>query len=402
MITESSLSVALALAAVAPVDGVSVVARAAPVTVFPLRVVLARLLTLPGTDDAAHAVPVTLTGGAGGEVPLLVVLGAGVAAGPGPGPRPGQGHGAVGVSVVLAVPGEGARHSALLAGAEPVALAGVTPAAGGVTVTAGAGVVAEAEIGQAAVGLPRALLEMCRPVHALAVWEGGEVGVPVHTHLHVVAPHTHRVGAVCAALPGRAGHWAGRLGVFLAAALLTVVTARHETLPLPALLLAVPVTLVGTAAALAGVQVGADLLGLALRALGGVPGDLDVLQLGTFLLVTAVTAPHTPGRGGQAGLTGALASAHAAAVPLLRQTLLHTRLLAPCLLQPPHLTGPGLHVPDTLDAVPGGETLLPLLQVAALPGTEPHQVILGLSVEPSVDVDTGIVEHRGVTKPVQV
>ena len=104
--------------------------------------------------------------------------------------------------MVLAVPCQGARHSSLLAGAQTIALARVTPAAGRVTVTAGAGVVTQAQVGQARVGLPGALLEVCGPVHALTIWEGGEVSVPVNTHLHVVTPHTHRAGAVLTGLPG--------------------------------------------------------------------------------------------------------------------------------------------------------------------------------------------------------
>ena len=401
VITESPLPVTLALAAVPAVDRMTEVARTAPLAVLALSVVLARLLTLPGTGDAADTVTVTLTGRAGGEVPLLVVVRAGVTRGPGPGPGPGEGGGGVGVVMVLAVPGQGSRHSSLLAGAETIALARVTPATGRVTVTAGAGVVTQAQVGQARVGLPGALLEVCGPVHALTIWEGGEVSVPVNTHLHVVTPHTHGVSTVGAALPGRAGHRTTCLGVLLAASLLTLVTG-HQALLLPALLLTVPLTLVRTAAPVAGVEVAADLLGLAVRTLSGVSDDLDVLDLRTLLCVAAVTAPDAGPGGGEAGLAGALDPAHHAAVPLLRQALLHTRLLAPGLLQPPHLAGPGLHVPHTLDPVPRGEADLPLQQVAALPRAEPHQVVLGLTVEPSVDVDAGVVEDGGVTEPVQV
>ena len=138
MVTESSLAVALTLATVAPIDRVSVVARAAPVAVVALSVVLARLLTLPGADNAAHAVAVTLTGRAGGEVPLLVTLRAGLACCPGPGPRPCYDGGGVGVVVmlaVLAVPSEGPGHSSLLTGAETIILPCVTPTTRRVTVT---------------------------------------------------------------------------------------------------------------------------------------------------------------------------------------------------------------------------------------------------------------------------
>ena len=79
--TLSALAVTLTLAAVPPVDWVTEVARAAAVTVFALSVVLAGLLTLPGPGQTADAVAVTLTGGAGGEVPLLVPLTAGATAG---------------------------------------------------------------------------------------------------------------------------------------------------------------------------------------------------------------------------------------------------------------------------------------------------------------------------------
>ena len=118
--------------------------------------------------------------------------------------------------------------------------------------------------------------------------------------------------------------------------------------------------------------------------------------------MAAVIAPDTAGGGGETGLTGVLAQTHLAAVPLLSQTFLHTGLLPPGLLQPPHLAAPGLDVPDTLDAVSGLQTALPLQEVAALPRAEPHQVVLGLPVEAAVDVNAGVVEDRGVTEPVQV
>lgn len=137
--TLSALAVTLTLAAVPPVDWVTVVARTAAVTVFALSVVLAGLLTLPGPGGTAHTVAVTLTGGAGGEVPLLLLLTAGATAGvggrPAPGPRPGQ-------AGVLTGSAQRTRDSALLAGAETIVLPGVAPATGRVTVTVGAGVIA--------------------------------------------------------------------------------------------------------------------------------------------------------------------------------------------------------------------------------------------------------------------
>ena len=86
--TLSALAVTLTLAAVPPVDWVTVIARAAAVAMFALSVVLAGLLTLPGAAGTADTVAVTLTGGAGGEVPLLVLLAAGIAGSPAPGSRP--------------------------------------------------------------------------------------------------------------------------------------------------------------------------------------------------------------------------------------------------------------------------------------------------------------------------
>ena len=273
--TLRALPVTLALAAVPAVHGVSVVAGAAAVAVFALGVVLAGLLALPGGGGAADTVAVTLAGRAGGEVPLLLLLTAGVGGGPVPRPRPRQ-------AGVLAGPGQRPRDSALLAGTQSIVLPSVAPTTGRVAVTVGAGVVAATQVGQARVRLRRAVIEVSGPVHALAVREGGQVGVPVHTHLHVVAPHTHRTRTVGAGLPGRAGHRAARLGVLLAASLLAVVAARHRTLFPPALFLGVPGTFVSTAATIAGVKVGAELLGLTVQALGGVSDDHH-FELRTFL-----------------------------------------------------------------------------------------------------------------------
>ena len=74
VITQSSLAVTLALAAIPPIDRVSVVSRTAAVTVLTLSVMLAGLLTFSRASKAALTVSVTLTGGTGGEVPLLVLL----------------------------------------------------------------------------------------------------------------------------------------------------------------------------------------------------------------------------------------------------------------------------------------------------------------------------------------
>ena len=51
----------------------------------------------------------------------------------------------------------------------------------------------------------RALLLLRRPVHALAVGKGGEVGVPVYASVEVEAPHALGVGAVPAVRPLAAG-----------------------------------------------------------------------------------------------------------------------------------------------------------------------------------------------------
>ena len=88
--TLRALAVTLTLAAVSPVDWVSVVSGTAAVTVFALRVVLAGLLTLAWLGCGADTVAVTLAGGTGGEVPLLVVFTAGVRGRPAPGSSPGQ------------------------------------------------------------------------------------------------------------------------------------------------------------------------------------------------------------------------------------------------------------------------------------------------------------------------
>ena len=69
----------------------------------------------------------------------------------------------------------------------------ITPATSRVGLTVSASVITPAQIRQ--LGLfgrtwSRALVEAGGPVHALAIREAGQVGVPVHTHVHVVAPHT--------------------------------------------------------------------------------------------------------------------------------------------------------------------------------------------------------------------
>lgn len=43
-----------------------------------------------------------------------------------------------------------------------------------------------------------AVLGVGGPVHALAVGEGGQVGVAVDAHVQVLAPHAEPVGAVAA------------------------------------------------------------------------------------------------------------------------------------------------------------------------------------------------------------
>ena len=74
MIAESALAVTVALAAVAPVDGVAEVAVATSLAVSALGVVSTRLLAHPHTwpRHITRAVPVTLTRGTRGEVPLLL------------------------------------------------------------------------------------------------------------------------------------------------------------------------------------------------------------------------------------------------------------------------------------------------------------------------------------------
>ena len=74
VIAESALAVTVALAAVAPVDGVAEVAVATSLAVSALGVVATRLLAHPHPRPRhiTRAVPVTLTRGTRGEVPLLL------------------------------------------------------------------------------------------------------------------------------------------------------------------------------------------------------------------------------------------------------------------------------------------------------------------------------------------
>ena len=62
------------------------------------------------------------------------------------------------------------------------------------------------------------------PLHALAVGEGGHVGVALHTALLVTTPHTGRLGAVLT----RRVHLAGRLTLGPIPALVTHVRHRGE------------------------------------------------------------------------------------------------------------------------------------------------------------------------------
>ena len=193
---------------------------------------------------------------------------------------------------------------------QAIVLALVTPAAGGVAVTVTARVVPGAQVGHGGIGLPGTLLEVGGPVHALAVWKGCEVGISVNTHLHVLTPHAHGAGAVVTRVSEGAGHGTRGLGLLLAATLITLINPRDQALALLALLLVVPHALVHHVAAIAGVEVTADLLGLALEALGCVPDNLDVLDLGALVTVTPVAAPHTAPRVGQTGLAGGLTLTH--------------------------------------------------------------------------------------------
>ena len=376
----------------------SEVSVAAALAVLALGVVAAGLLARghAGPRHVTRAVAVTLTRGTRGEVPLLPRPGvARVAPHPGPGPRPR--HGAA-----HADPLQGALHTALVAGAQPVVLALVAPPARGVVEARGARVVAAAEVGHRGVGLAGALLEVRGPVHALAVGEGGQVGVPVDTHLHVLAPHAHGARAVGAGVPQRARHGAARLGLLLGAALLAVVEPGGEPLPLLALLLAVPHALVDHVAAVAGVEVGADLLGLGLETLRHVAHDLHVLGLGTLGAVAVVPAPHAAAGVGEARAAGGLRAAHHARVALLPRALHQAALLAAELVYAPVLAAPRLLVPDTLDPVPARHAAGLVRQVAAAARHEPHDVALGLPVEAAVDVDAGVVEDGSVAEPVQV
>ena len=74
VVTECALTIAVTLAAVAPVDRVAEVAVAAPLAVLALGVVAAGLLAHPHPRPGhiTRAVAVTLTRGTRGEVPLLL------------------------------------------------------------------------------------------------------------------------------------------------------------------------------------------------------------------------------------------------------------------------------------------------------------------------------------------
>jgi hypothetical protein len=98
VITESALTIALALAALPPVDRVAEEPLAAPLTVLALSVVLTRLLA--HTRHRAGGVPVALAEGARGEVPLLLHSRADGAVGPGPGPCAWNRSGGIFVLVV--------------------------------------------------------------------------------------------------------------------------------------------------------------------------------------------------------------------------------------------------------------------------------------------------------------
>jgi hypothetical protein len=119
----------------------------------------------------------------------------------------------------------------------------VTPATCRVVQAACAGVVPPAQVGDhRGVVLLRALLEVRGPVHALAVREGCQVGIPVDTHLLVVAPHAEPTGAVLTAVPVRAGHGAVPYLLLPPTPLLTLRSV--PSLLLCALLLTIPPALV--------------------------------------------------------------------------------------------------------------------------------------------------------------
>lgn len=84
VITESALTIALALAALPTINRVTKEPLTTPLAVLPLGVVLTGLLTHPG--GGAGGVTVTLAQGARGEVPLLLYSRAHGAVGPCPGP----------------------------------------------------------------------------------------------------------------------------------------------------------------------------------------------------------------------------------------------------------------------------------------------------------------------------
>ena len=153
------------------------------------------------------------------------------------------------------------------------------------------------------------MVEAGGPVHALAIREAGQVGVPVHTHVHVVAPHAQPRCAVAARLVLTAGDRTMSNWFFLSTsrtALLTRVDAGGLLL-LTLLLRVPPAPVRQLVAALAGVQVLANLPGSKLRAASQVVGGLDVLHLGTLgARVAAVATPDAAQGGGQTGVAASL------------------------------------------------------------------------------------------------
>ena len=129
------------------------------------------------------------------------------------------------------------------------------------------GVVSTAQVRGPSLVALTTLFEVSCPVHALTIGEGCEVSVLVHTHLHVVAPHAGGGGAVGAGVSQRARHWTCVLVLLLHSCVLRLSLPSSQTLLLSALLLLVPHALVHGVAAVAGVQVGADLLGLGIQTL---------------------------------------------------------------------------------------------------------------------------------------
>ena len=98
-------------------------------------------------------------------------------------------------------------------------------------------------------------------------------------------------------------------------------------------------------------------------------------------------------------MTRPLLAANICHVSLHLLALLHAALLHVAREDLAHVL---LGVPHALDAVSTRQTIVLLFDVRACSGRVDDDIVLRLSVEPSVDEDAGVVEKRAVAEPGQV